>query len=43
MGLRIKYDINEENLDKEKVIISSQIPSSGTTINKDSTITVTLE
>ena len=43
LGLNIKYDTNEEKLDKKKVIISSQIPSSGITINKDSTITVTLE
>ena len=43
VGLKIKYDTNEEKLDKKKVIISSQIPSSGISINKDSTITVTLE
>ena len=43
LGLKIKYNTNEENLDKKKVIISTQIPSSGISINKDSTITVTLE
>ena len=42
-GLNIKYDTNEEKLDKGKVVVASQIPSSGITINKDSTITVTLE
>ena len=40
-GLKIKYDIEEENINKEEKIISSQVPSSGITINANSTITVT--
>lgn len=42
-GLKIKYDTEEEKINKEEKIISSQIPSGGITINKDSTVTVTIE
>lgn len=42
-GLKIKYDINDENINKEEKIVSSQIPSSGININKESLVTVTLE
>ena len=42
-GLKIKYDTNEESINKEEKIVSSQIPSSGITINSDSTVTVTLK
>ena len=42
-GLKIKYDTEEEKINKEEKIISSQTPSSGITINKDSTVTVTIE
>ena len=42
-GLKIKYDINEEKINKEEKIISSQIPSGGITINSDSIVSVTLE
>lgn len=42
-NLKIKYDTNETNIDKEQKIISSQVPSSGISINSDSIITVTLE
>ena len=42
-GLEIKYEINEEKIDKKEKIISSQIPSSGISINSGSTVTVTLE
>ena len=42
-GLKIKYDTNAENLNKEEKIVVSQNPSAGININKDSTITVTIE
>ena len=42
-GLKIKYDTKDENINKEERIISSQIPSSGININKDSIVTVTIE
>ena len=42
-GLKIKCDINEEEIKKEEKVISSQIPSSGISINKDSIVTVTIE
>lgn len=41
--LKIKYKTDEEKINKEEKIISSQIPSSGISINVDSTITVTFE
>lgn len=43
VGLKIKYDTSEEEINKEEKIISSQMPSSGISINKDSTVTVTIE
>ena len=43
VGLKIKYDKNEEDIKKEEKIISSQIPSGGVIINKDSIVTVMLE
>ena len=42
-GLEIKYDTNEKEINKEEKIISSQVPSSGISINENSTVTVTLE
>lgn len=42
-GLKIKYDTNEEEINKNEKIISSQVPSSGISINENSTVTVTLE
>ena len=42
-GLRIKYDTNEENFNREEKIIVSQNPSAGITINKEATVTVTIE
>lgn len=42
-GLKIKYETDEEKVDKEEKIISSQVPSSGITINKDSIVKVTIE
>lgn len=42
-GLKIKYDTQDEDINKEEKIISSQIPSSGININKDSIVTVTIE
>ena len=42
-GLKIKYELAEEKGNKEEKMISSQIPSSGISINKDSTVTVILE
>ena len=42
IGLKIKYD-TKEDINKNEKIISSQNPSSGISINKDSTITVTIE
>ena len=42
-GLKIKYDTDEENINKKEKIISSQIPGAGITINKESTVTVTIE
>ena len=42
-GLKIKYEISEENINKKEKIISSQIPSSGISINAGSTVFVTLE
>ena len=41
-GLKIKYDTSEEKVNKEEKIISSQVPSSGISINENSTVTVTL-
>ena len=43
VGFKIKYDTKEDKINKEEKIISSQIPSSGININKDSTVTVTIE
>lgn len=40
--LKIKYNTDEENIDKEKKIVSSQIPSSGITINSGSHVSVSL-
>lgn len=42
-GLEIKYENDEEKINKKEKIVSSQIPSSGITINSGSTVTVTLE
>ena len=42
-GLKIKYNTKDEEINKEERIISSQIPSSGININKDSIVTVTIE
>lgn len=42
-GLKIKIDTNEEDINKEEKIVSSQIPSSGVCINEGSTVTVTLK
>ena len=42
-GLKIKYEINEDKTNKEEKIISSQIPSSGISINAGSTVSVTLQ
>ena len=42
-GLKIKYDLNEDDINKDQSIVSSQIPSSGININKESTVTVTIE
>ena len=42
-GLKIKYNTNEEEINKDEKIVSSQIPSAGITVNSDSTIVVTLE
>ena len=42
-GLKIKYETKEEMVNKEEKIISSQIPSGGVKINKDSIVTVMLE
>ena len=42
-GLKIRYDTQEEKVNKEEKVVSSQIPSSGVSIHADSTITVTLE
>ena len=42
-GLKIRYDITEEKINKDEKIISSQNPSSGISINVDSTVAVTLE
>jgi stage V sporulation protein D (sporulation-specific penicillin-binding protein) len=42
-GLKIKHEINEEKINKEEKIISSQIPSGGISINAGSTVFVTLE
>ena len=42
-GLKMKYDGQSENINKEETIISSQIPSSGVSVNADSTILVTLD
>lgn len=41
--LKIKYEVNDEEINPEEKIISSQIPSSGICINAGSTVTVTLE
>ena len=42
-GLEIKYETGEEKIDKKEKIISSQIPSSGISINAGSTVFVTFE
>ena len=42
-GLKIKYNTGEEKINKEEKIVSSQIPSSGISVNKDSIITVNIE
>ena len=42
-GLNIKYNTNEENINKGEKIVSSQAPSAGISINSGTTITVTLE
>jgi len=42
-GLEIKYHVNEEKINKKEKIISSQVPSSGITINAGSSVTVTLD
>lgn len=43
LGLKIKYSTSEENINKEKKIITSQTPSGGICINAESTVLVTLE
>ena len=42
-GLGIKYKTTEEKIDKKEKIISSQVPSSGISINSGSTVSVTLD
>ena len=42
-GLKIKYNTKDEEIKKEERIVSSQIPSSGISINKESIVTVTIE
>ena len=42
-GLNMKYDDENKDINKEETIISSQIPSSGVTVNANSTILVTLD
>lgn len=42
-GLEIKYETGEEKIDKKEKIISSQIPSSGISINSGSRVEVTLD
>lgn len=42
-GLKIKYNISGENINKDEKIISSQVPSCGISINEESVVTVTLE
>ena len=42
-GLKIKYNTNEEKINKQEKIVYSQIPSAGITINMESTITVIIE
>ena len=42
IGLKIKYDINEETLNREEIVVS-QNPSAGITINKEAIVTVAIE
>lgn len=42
-GLNIKYETNEEKINKKEKVISSQVPSGGISINSGSTVLVTLE
>ena len=42
-GLNMKYETDEEKVDKKEKIVSSQVPSGGININSGSTILVTLE
>lgn len=42
-GLNIKYESSEEKINKKEKVISSQVPSSGISINSGSTVLVTLE
>jgi stage V sporulation protein D (sporulation-specific penicillin-binding protein) len=43
IGLNVKYNTKEENINKKEKIIISQNPSAGITINKGSTVTITIE
>ena len=42
-GLNIKYETNEEKINKKEKVVSSQIPSAGITLNIGTTIRVTIE
>ncbi len=42
-GLKIKYETSEEKINKKEKVISSQVPSSGISINSGSTVLVTFE
>ena len=42
-GLNIKYESNEEKINKKEKIVVSQIPSGGITLNSGTTVLVTLE
>ena len=42
-GLQMKYETESNNLNQEEAIISSQVPSSGVSVNANSIILVTLD
>ena len=42
-GLNIKYEINEDKINKDEKIISSQIPSGGISVNSGSIVEVSLD
>lgn len=42
-NLNIKYESDEEKINKKEKVVTSQIPSSGIVINAGSTVQVTLE